>query len=49
MKLGVKSTHNKTLHWRGIPLRSIPASELDRWAGRDPNALKRASEDNACT
>ncbi len=22
---------NKALHWTGIPLRSIPASELDRW------------------
>jgi hypothetical protein len=24
---------NKALHWVGIPLRSIPASELGRWAG----------------
>ena len=23
---------NKALHWTGIPLRSIPASELQRWA-----------------
>jgi len=25
-------SHNKALHWTGIPLRSIPASELGRYA-----------------
>jgi hypothetical protein len=24
--------HNKALHWTGIPLRSIPASEPERYA-----------------
>jgi len=24
--------HNKALHWTGIPLRSMPASELGRYA-----------------
>lgn len=26
---------NKALHWTGIPLRSIPASELGRYAPED--------------
>lgn len=31
----MKKTHNKVLHWTGIPLRSILASELGCWGSRD--------------